>query len=145
MDYLSRALELKKELDSIYDLGAPILLDHLKDIKTKVYVYIQAYTPGFNDGEPCEHSSYLYYGEELKDFIEEECYEDDVIEFLKPFTEDINKIKHKDLDQLPNNFGEAIELIDNVLHRYYGTDYQVLFIIGEGHVRMIKEDYSCGY
>lgn len=141
MDYLSRAIELKEELDAIYSLGASVLFEKFKD-EDPIYVYIQGYTPGFNDGEPCEHSSYFYYGEDLKSFAEE--YEsDDVQEFLDPFKDGFNSVdEERDLDP---TFHKAVDIADDIIHNYYGTDYQVMLVIGNGSVKMIKEDYECGY
>jgi hypothetical protein len=141
VNYFDRLLEIKEEKKRIVNLGLAVILEpKAKDIKGTHYIYVQGYTPGFNDGDPCVHTSYSYTGEELKEMIEwENGYNSQVVDFLRPHLESINNVEEEGIDL------NILDVIELVAEEEYCTDYQVLVIIKDGVVKVEKADYECGY
>lgn len=94
---------------------------------------IIGYTPEWNDGESCEHSSDIqirYMDHDIGDFIEDvpEDYDDNSLSDVE---------------------GRAIEVklavLDEILVHIYGTNYKFGFIIQDGEITIKHTSYDCGY
>ena len=138
----SPAMELKKlreKIDDILDRGVEQFLLPFADTEKPIYIYVYGYTPCFNDGDPCTHSSYA----EDKDGI----LADDIIEYSSGIFGDLTRSDVYDSADWPETeeFKEAIKAVKEVLDYKYDTDYQVLITIKDKNVCCIKDDYDCGY
>ena len=101
-------------------------------------------TPGFNDGEPCEHSSdwgvgYSFltdYGLEdlMEDWFDEEDQEELVEELLEKQVEVPEEVKSFIGQVLDPFFEEKLD-----------TNYRAHIIFENGTYRIEEEDYDCGY
>lgn len=135
---LKRLKELRKEIYNILDKGIEqFLLPYAEDSK-KLYIYIQGYTPDFNDGDPCRHSVDVYKKEEILNYIFEE--EEEIFSGISK--EDI-----KNSRDWPdkNDFRDCLEEVGEVLTNKYTTDFQVLITLKDGKIHYIKDEYNCGY
>lgn len=102
-------------------------------------ITILGWTPGFNDGEPCEHTTDVMYGyNELYNYGLEYLLED-------WFTEE-------EIENLPDTWhvaDEVKEFVSKSLEPYFekkhGTDYRVTIIFGEGIYKIDEGEYDCGY
>lgn len=90
-------------------------------------------TPEWNDGETCEHKSY----------IQIRYMDDDIVDFIDNIPEDY------DDNNLTDSDGRAIEIklsvLDEILMHIYGTNYKFGFIIQDGEITIKHEGYYCGY
>lgn len=139
MNAADRLKELRKEINSILDKGLAQFLLPYSDIKEPMYIYVQAYTPSFNDGEPCEHRSYAM---DKYSIGEEEIlkYEQDF--FGKVTLEDIdNSVEWPEGEE----FLAALDGVEEALEYKYGTDYQVLITLKDGNVSFVRDHYDCGF
>ncbi|AFC21605.1 hypothetical protein GAP32_155 [Cronobacter phage vB_CsaM_GAP32] len=93
---------------------------------------IIGYTPEWNDGEACEHSSDIQIQ-----------YIDDSIEEFMDLAEDheFNNLSREDAREI----SKELDLVDIILHEIYGTNYQFAFTIIDGTVTIKREYYECGY
>lgn len=154
-----------KELEAQYkkavnDAAAEVTAEILKS--GIPFIVILGWTPGFNDGEPCEHSTdYMYSFDQLEDHgIELDFLSDDVQEELNDvpawrapqevkdaYDSDFNKISGYDF-RIRNKDVESA--IDNVLipafDNAYGTNYKItIWRDSDGVVHLEQDDYECGY
>ncbi|EBS4516757.1 hypothetical protein DQT32_05015 [Salmonella enterica subsp. enterica serovar Braenderup] len=141
--------------ENIHDLVHDIAME-LKTIPGMNKVIVKGYTPGFNDGDPCTHSSDVYYNKkwhfsELSEygigglaefFGAPEEYEDEEEELYN--WEGIDTINtYSDEDE--QKIHDLVSLLDDLIERKYYTDY-IVFIDLTGDEPVIKhEDYDCGY
>lgn len=105
------------------------------------------YTPGFNDGEPCTHSSdwgvgYGFLADHGLEDSMEEWFEDEEGEVQEEL---IEELMNKDVE-VPQ---EVKDFISQVLDPYFEekleTDYRVTVFFENGTYRIEEEDYDCGY
>jgi len=132
--------ERKKKANENVNKVVVAVLDYLN---MKSFM-IRAYTPGFNDGEPCEHTQETFLDtEEMKYFdFDDENYNDDLSK--KAFENAINKTA--DNKEKLHIAYKLIEAIENDLRLLHGTDWQILFTSdGTGGVTTEMESYNCGY
>ncbi len=94
---------------------------------------IVGYTPEWNDGEACEHSS----------DVQIRYMDNDITDFIEDIPEDY------DDNSLSDQEGRAIEIklavLDEILVHIYGTNYKFGFIIQDGEITIKHEEYNCGY
>ena len=145
---------IKESLQAInkakYDLKLNASLDTLKPEFNKLFAdhpglkgfaYL-AYTPGFNDGDPCYRHENIFIGDgddsrdydEICEFLYDESIED---------TDDvwINK-DCKTVEQARKD----VALFDYVFELLYDTNYIVKVSINNvGDVSIDYDDYDCGY
>lgn len=104
------------------------------------FIGILGWTPGFNDGEPCEHTEDFMFGyKDLQDYGLE-CYLDDWFP-----DEDYEYI----LDRKVVLNDEIKEFVYNVLSPYYEqkmrTDYFVSIRFENCTYTIEEHEYDCGY
>ena len=130
--------ELKEEINKILEKGITQFLEPWADTETPIYIYIQGYTPSFNDGEPCTHSSTEYNKNEI---IE------DILEYNGDLFGEIGEEELLASADWPTDpeFQEAIEGVHEALGYEYGTDYHLLITLKDGQVSYVRDHYDCGY
>ena len=122
-------------------------------------VIIQGYTPSFNDGDPCEHSSMS--GNGLYEMKESRwtssgyrAYSDGVTEQYEGFfdlelTDDERDIVAFANDKFNGNEKEMntdLGVIEQIADMVYDTNYVLYVTLEEdGSVNIDHEDYDCGY
>lgn len=156
---------------SVIEQGKEGLADIAKDVFNEVdglkKFVVLGYTPSFNDGEPCEHSSIYGFG----NYHWEESYKKDGTYYLSSDDigereefgeffelEDVGLYDETDapLDNpvVYANSGVAekdkayklIGALDDVCEMLYHTNYVVYFTLNEdGSVDVEQDDYDCGY
>lgn len=143
--------ELRKSAEGNLSEIFKELFDKHQGLRKIVY---QGYTPSFNDGEPCEHSSQgsvcnVYwrtysFGPYLSGDDLAEQYEDF---FELDSDKETQHIEHSniacvDLSAAEQDVNALTEVIDIV----YGTNYQVLITLeDDGSVTIESDEYDCGY
>ena len=136
---------LRSKINDILDKGIAQFLLPYSDSEEPLYIYIQGYTPSFNDGEPCLHDSYAYSAEDIIEY--------EVLEYSEDLFGDIDEEQLKSSRPYPRNkdgdilteFIEAIEAVKEALEFKYGTDYHVLIALQNGNVTYVRDHYECGY
>lgn len=131
--------KLREEINAILDKGINQFLIPWAGTKDPIYIYIQAWTPSFNDGEPCVHTSNVYDKDEI---INDEKFDYNK-EFFGNLTEE--EITNSKAWPEEKDFRDAIEGVEEALQHKYGTDYQVLITLKDGQVSYVRDHYECGY
>jgi len=105
-------------------------------------ITIIGYTPGFNDGEPCTHSSDWGFGYGyLEDFGLESYMED----WFEDDEEKIEELMNKDI-KIPKELREFVrDVLDPYFEEKMVTDYRVHIIFENGTYRIEEDEYDCGY
>lgn len=123
-------------------------------------ITVRGSTPGFNDGEPCEHSYETFVN--IADHANEEIdtkYIKDAKDFYgtleSKYTdeegwEERNRVKCAAIghiyDQPEKKVVDAIEtLITETVDNDNGTDYQVTCVLKDGAFEVHTDSYDCGY
>lgn len=126
-------------------------------------IVIRGYTPGFNDGEPCEHSASFWVNlEQLhgEDMLEYGDYDlaigDEVVEQLTHNYHAIPGVDAKNVEvaasighvwEAPS--ADTMRAIEEVLfdtaEEENGTDYYVTYLLKDGKFVVTSGDYDCGY
>lgn len=109
-----------------------------------LYLYIQGWTPNFNDGELCLHSVDWCEGEEIVNYehhinnasIFEGITEKELIESRR-----IHEVDSKNF----LDFRRCVNAVIKYCDYKYETNYQCLFICKNNSLTFIKEDYEVGY
>lgn len=128
------------------------LFDKHQGLRKIVY---QGYTPRFNDGEPCEHSSqgsvcnvrWYEYRDGRRWLTGDDLAEQYADFFELDSDKETQHIEHVniacvDLSAAENDVNALTEIIDIV----YGTNYQVLITLeDDGSVTIKSDKYDCGY
>lgn len=143
-------------IEGLQELGKEVF-DQVEGLKKFVIV---GYTPVFNDGEPCYHSSFYgfgnysygehwrdkgsYYvsGDEVADHENwEEFFEiDEFPTYPEPIVYANSGVKDSDLAF------KLIGQLDDVCEMLFNTNYEVRFTLNEdGSVTVDQDDYDCGY
>lgn len=132
-DHLDEASRVYKELvESAFE---PTMLGILSnpDINR---IIVLGWTPGFNDGEPCEHStqSYLNY----TDREEEDADLND--------SEETGGSYGKEFDWKENEeLSEVIHRFDSYLAGKYYTNFRLDITAANGQLVVADSEYDCGY
>ena len=146
-------------------------LQALADSGKVSLIVIRGYTPGFNDGEPCEHSSDFYVN--IEEIANEEIlgYGFEGLPFDTEWLEDIPSTKkyvagrgyepiveglmeaekicaeHGHIWYTPDE--EIISAISSVIYETieedFGTDYWVIFTLENGKMVRYEGHYDCGH
>lgn len=156
---------------NVIEQGTQGLADIAKDVFSEVEglkkFVVLGYTPGFNDGEPCEHSSIYGFGnyhwrenwnkdgtyylssdeigerEEFAEFFELEgtdLYDETDAPFDNPIVYANSGVVEEDKAY------KLIGALDDVCEMLYGTNYVVYFTLNEdGSVDVEQDDYDCGW
>lgn len=131
--------QLREEINAILDKGIAQFLTPWADTETPIYIYIQGYTPDFNDGERCVHNSCEYDKDEI---IDDKILENNSDLFGAITEQDIEDSADWPSDPL---FKEAIDCVHEALEYNYGTDFHVLITLKDGQVSYIRDHYDCGF
>jgi|AGFS01.1.fsa_nt_gi hypothetical protein len=132
--------------DLVEKHGAEMVKSFFEDIFAQYedldMVFVYAYTPSFNDGDPCYHIQHVAIESgEIMDFVEE-YLEDDA---------DEEEIEEREINanisnQQRREIEDAIDGIEGLLEEQNGTDWYV-FAKREvdGTISIQDGDYECGY
>lgn len=140
----------------ISDNKSTLIIDLAKEMK-KIpglnKIIVKGYTPGFNDGDPCTHSSEVYFNKRwhfselseygisnLSSFLgAPEEYEDELHEWEG--LDSVNTYSDEDEEKVE----EFISMLDDLIERLYYTDYIVYIDLTGDDPVIDSEDYYCGY
>lgn len=148
----------KEYAEQLKSIDEDFLKESIEDIGSKFgnfAVFIQGYTPSFNDGEPCEHSSHYSlclgsrestYREGYKYFKLDDCEaseNEEVAELLECDFDNFTSIN----SHLEGNedFLEDIEILMKIVDEAYNTDFEAKIKFKDGDVTLEHDDYYCGY
>jgi len=145
----------------IRDNKKDILTDILTELKSVVglnKIIIKGYTPGFNDGDACTHSSETYYSctqrSKWNDFSDLSEYEIGIAYFLSNGEveddeelrewegfDEINTYSVEDNEKVDS----LVEYLDELIEEIYHTDY-IVYVDLTGDKPTIEHDYyDCGH
>lgn len=168
MSLFEKFSELTRNYDKAkYDLAVfisdnqkQILIDvskELKEINGMNKVVIKGYTPCFNDGDACTHSSSVYFNQRY-DFGE--LAEDDSISGLAEFLgapeefiygeddlynwEDLNSVNTYSAED-QDKINSLVSMLDDLIERIYDTDYIVFIDLTTDEPTISYQSYDCGY
>ena len=119
----------KEKINSIKSNFKDHLAQYLKPMfdqhENLDYIRFIGYTPSFNDGEPCEHMSYI-------DLDEYESDED-------IFNENLTRDEEKEISKYAGSVETIIEAI-------YYTNYEITVLRdGDSLSVDVNDEYDCGY
>lgn len=159
--------ELQRKAKEARKAALEPFLDELAKSGTVSIITVRGYTPGFNDGEPCEHSADFWvnvarHAEDELDMTDdlEEIFEE--LEDTKVFNREKRQYEevpgaleknravcaeHNHVYDTPSKeIMDAIEaVIFDSIEEDYGTNYYVTFILKDGDFVRDEGDYDCGY
>lgn len=128
----------------------------LKEIMEKYeldFITFVGYTPYFNDGEPCEHSSYTVTdkGENADHFNFDEFdgadYEDHdyKLHVENPdfkYNEKVDAWDWRENREDLNKMNSELEVVEFILEQLYETNYKVFaFVNKDDEIALVHEDY----
>jgi hypothetical protein len=129
---------LYKEIDEVLDGGLESFLeDYKKEVKdNKAFIYIQLWTPDWNDGEPCLHSVDYCIGPQIIDY-----------EYFENESEMFAGISKEEIEESSLLYIEERDMsgVIKCLERSYETNKQCLIIIDSDKIVSIARYYDCGY
>lgn len=116
------------------------------------------YTPSFNDGDPCYHSSDFAVGlysrqpktyRESGFYIESDDYSEDCEFFDLELDDDDDKIVSFANDGFKGDveaMGQDMQSIEQIVELLYNTDYDVRVTLeDDGSIEVDHDGYDCGY
>ena len=129
------------------------LASELKAIPGMNKMVVKGYTPGFNDGDACTHSSDVYYNKtyHFSELSEEDVYglgeflgapediDDDLYEWVE--NNPINTFSEDDSKEI----GKIASMLDSLIEEIYDTDYIVFIDLTTNEPTITYKDYYCGY
>lgn len=119
----------KKILGETFDMAIKEVLINYPDVKKLIYV---GYTPGFNDGDPCTHNQDLFLNQ-----TDEDEYEED---------DDGNPIELPEISyDTIREINSLLSPLDDIVEMRYGTDFKITYTLENGEIKILQEDYYCGY
>lgn len=143
MSKLENYLKFKNDYKNILDNDFNDIMTELGSLLKVQYpdlevVAFMGYTPGWNDGETCEHTSYILSYEvsdydEIREHLGDEDSEDEVYCYNSELSEEEG-------DRISTMMKEFEQLVEHKL----STDYLVIIDVRED-VNVMVTDYSCGY
>lgn len=141
-DKIKQFKELSKQLSALLDkTKIKEFFEQYKDSKKPFIVYIQSYTPSFNDGDPCENSTYICVGPQ--EIINNISVDDETMFQDKNLTEQDLTItplfSHETLSE------DEMLFLEEVYTRRYGTNYHMLIICHKGNIDISEDYYYCDY
>lgn len=153
-EFLNKIKETTKQIaeaqeaykNAVKDAVEPTL-DHIaKEYGDKIdLITILGYTPGFNDGDPCEHGSDYGFGFEwLANYGLEDVVED-LVEDEEDVEQKIEELMSKEVvvpEELKNFVGQVLDPFYKEKHE---TDYIVYIFFENGTYRIVEDEYDCGY
>lgn len=159
--------ELQRKAKEARKAALEPFLDELAKSGTVSIITIRGYTPGFNDGEPCEHGADFWVNidqhwrdevdmtDDLEEIFEElqDTYRYDRPSYTRidiPEAIEANRklcAEHGHVyDEPSKEIMDAIEaVIFDSIEEDYGTNYYVTFTLKDGKFVREEGDYDCGY
>lgn len=134
------------------ETATEILKGLFKEAELDVLFFI-GYTPGFNDGDPCEHSSYtvtdseeIYENESMYDITDYD-YEDHKYKAeIQSESFIINKTYNSKSYEERAVHREELDLVNFIFDKLYHTNYQVeVYINKDDEIVVDQSEYYCGY
>lgn len=130
----------------------------LKKVQGLNKIIIKGYTPGFNDGDACTHSSETYYSctqrSKWNDFGELSQYGIGIAYFLSNGEVDddeelydwegINEINTYSVED-NEKVDELVDHLDYLIEEIYHTDYIVYIDFTGDELKIEHEYYDCGH
>lgn len=128
----------KEKINSAKNNFKDHLLTYLKPMfdqyKNLDYIRFIGYTPSFNDGEPCEHTSYIDLDEYESD---EEWMNNETTS--KTLNENLTRDEEKEISKYAGSIETIIEAI-------YYTNYEITVLRDDDSLSVdVNEEYDCGY
>lgn len=122
----------KEKINSVKNNFKDHLAEYLKPMFDKYenldYIRFVGYTPSFNDGEPCEHRSYIDLDE----------YESDE-ETSKILNENLTRDEDKEISKYAGS-------IETIVEAVYYTNYEITVLRdGDGLSVDVNDEYDCGF
>lgn len=149
----------KEYAEQLKSINEDFLKESIKEIGNKFgnfAIFIRGYTPSFNDGEPCEHSSYYslcigskessYTGSNYKWFKLDDCEaseNEEIAELLECNFDNFTSINSHLGDN--EDFLGDIEILIKIVDEAYNTDFEVKIKFKDGDITLEHDDYYCGY
>lgn len=158
MSKLNQFKEVKQQYENFRKtITEQFLNECVEELKGKhgdFAIVIRGYTPSFNDGEPCEHSSSysLCVGHTVssngnyKWFKHDELEASDneeLSEFLEINNEEMTSINSK--FEGNSDFFSDMEALHDVVSEAFETDYEVKIKVKGGVITIDHDYYDCGY
>ena len=140
MSKLENYLKFKNDYKNIIDNDFNDIMSELGSLLKVQYPELEVvtflgYTPGWNDGETCEHTSYnLVIDVSDYDEIREHLDDEEGEGYYN------SELSEEDDDRISTMMKEFEQLVQHKL----STDYLVIIDVRED-VNVIVTDYSCGY
>lgn len=148
----------ERELDSFLSNNKKQLLKdvaaQLKAIPGMSKLVIYGYTPGFNDGDACTHSSYSWYTDRgFREFAEYDEWSylsfmgvpDEIAESGEAYDWDgfdgVNTYSDEDTPTV----NRLVNILEYLIDEIYYTDYMVMFDFSTEETTIKHEDYDCGH
>lgn len=159
--------ELQRKAKEARKAALEPFLDELARSGTVSIITVRGYTPGFNDGEPCEHSANFWVNvvQHWDDEVDETYELGEIFEELQnthkwdrenrrrvdlPEAIEANRklcAEHGHIFDAPSK--EIIDAISAVIfdsiEEDYSTNYYVTFTLKDGKFVREEGDYDCGY
>lgn len=134
---------LRKEVTEAVSAALKTALSEFYDKHPNAYAIVwKQYTPGFNDGEPCEFSKTdpeLYFTEE--EYEDDEGHDSYNIRYIREKPQDYPENALATMEDFVK-IAKAINKIDDtVLETAFGNGVKVIFF----EDRFEIEEYDCGY
>lgn len=128
----------KEKINSIKNNFKDHLAQYLKPMFDKYenldYIRFVGFTPSFNDGEPCEHTSYVDL---------EEYESDDEWMNNETTSKTLNENLTRDEDKEISKYAGSIETIIGAV---YYTNYEITVLRdGDGLSVDVNDEYDCGF
>lgn len=165
-------VRLQEEAKAARQAAIEPFLEALAASGTVSLIVVWGYTPGFNDGEPCEHS--YSYAVNIQDAKSEDLFErgsmglGDLEELGGGLKSERQWSSAKGgYEEFPNAIADNIalceahghiwakpdaeimrainEVIIQTAEEENGTDYYVSYILKDGKFEVVRGDYDCGY
>lgn len=155
----NEVVELQRQAKEARKAALEPFLDALAASGQVSIITVRGSTPGFNDGEPCEHSADVWVNikNHAYDEVDESGNLEDVFEELVGSiyrlteAEEAENVaicaKHGHVFGLPDDeIMQAIHaVIFDSIEEDFGTDYYVTFTLKDGKFVREEGDYDCGY
>lgn len=143
MNAVDKLEYLEKKVNELLDKGIEQFLEPYIEGEP-LYIYIQGWTPDFNDGEPCLHSVDWCEGKEIVEYEHHEANPSIFEGITAEELENSREVISVD-DQHFSNYRKAIDAVIKYCDYKYETNYHCLIICKDNNLTMIKEEYDCGY
>lgn len=150
--------KLKEEAKEARQAAMQPFLQALAESGAVSAIIVRGYTPGFNDGEPCEHSASMFVN--FREFVEDDLADrldefglelnDELVDGLNYGQHEANAAlcaEHGYIYERPSaEILKAIqEIIFDTAEEENETDYYVSYLLKDGKFEVSQGDYSCGY